>query len=250
MIAKSKELTEPAWNATIWRYMGLDKLIDLILSSSLFFTNSSKLTDKYEGGVPRKNLESAEKLLGDMSATSSDLDRALSDHIRKYQSYKDLTLVNCWSINPSESYALWKIYLGGSKSGVALKSNVKNLKEAINKGNDSFDEDIYIGKVSYTDFIPKTITRQKVITTKNPFYEFENELRLFILHERENISSGSLPYDIKFGRSIKVDLDTLINKIYLSPFAGPWFEETFKNLIKKIKPSFLDKVIISDIQDE
>ena len=134
--------------------MPLDKFIDMILSETLFFTNAGKMTDKYEGVVPRKTLRSKKKQLLSKGHHPSDVDIDISHYNYSFSSLRDLTLINCWSINPAESYALWKIYLGGSKSGVAIKSNVSNLRKSILQGKDGYDEDIYLGKVSYSDYIP------------------------------------------------------------------------------------------------
>lgn len=70
-------------------------------------------------------------------------------------SLRTLTLLNCWTISKHVSYALWKIYLGDPKSGVAIKTTVSRLENAIRKGRDPYDEDIYMSKVKYTDLIDK-----------------------------------------------------------------------------------------------
>ncbi len=49
---------------------------------------------------------------------------------------KELVLINCWSINPHESYALWKIYLGGEKNGVAVRSTI-SMRISANPISDS-----------------------------------------------------------------------------------------------------------------
>ncbi|RKE95203.1 hypothetical protein BXY80_1389 [Ichthyenterobacterium magnum] len=44
-------------------------------------------------------------------------------------------------------------------------------------------EDIFLSRVKYTDFIKdEPENRFNVITTKNKFYEYEKELRLFIFY--------------------------------------------------------------------
>tara|TARA_R110000772_G_scaffold30532_14_gene75732 strand:- start:1315 stop:1641 length:327 start_codon:yes stop_codon:yes gene_type:complete len=108
-----------------------------------------------------------------------------------------------------------------------------------------------MGEVSYKDYIDdSSLTRFDLITTKNMFYEFEKELRLFIFHYPLSEGGVTPPYDVSVGRWVKVDIDMLIENIYLSPFAGPWFEASFKKLIQKISPSLLSKVVISEVLDE
>lgn len=251
MISKNKNLIVPHGNLTIWRYMGLDKFLDLITTEQLFFTNAEKMTDKYEGVVPRKTLKSKRRRLEKLGKDDRAINESLSRYDYEFSSLRNLTLLNCWSINQYESYALWKIYLGGSKSGVAIKTNVSKLKKAIDNGNDPYHEEIFLGKVEYNDYIPdKELTRWNIVTTKNQFYAFENELRLFIFHYPLSEGGVKVPYDMSIGRRVRVDLDFLIEKIYLSPFAGTWFEKTFKDTVRKIRPNLVKRIIISEVQDE
>lgn len=163
---------------------------------------------------------------------------------------RGLTLVNCWSINRTESYALWKIYLEGSKTGVAVKSTVSKLKKAIENETNSFEETIYLGKVDYSDYLPENgLNRFKIVTTKKEFYEFENELRLFILHYPKSEGGVNPPYDLEIGRNVNIETNTLVDEIYLSPFAGSWFQETLKETVKKIKPNLTKRLVTSSIRD-
>jgi hypothetical protein len=108
----------------------------------------------------------------------------LNSYEQKLNLFRDYTLINRWSISSVESYPLWKIYLGGSKSGVAMRSTVSKLKKAIDGRSDSFNEDIFVGRVNYKDYIPEPkLTRFNLITIKNAFYKSEEEMRLFILNE-------------------------------------------------------------------
>ncbi|MEJ6706238.1 MAG: hypothetical protein QNK49_00910 [Porticoccus sp.] len=251
MIVKHQSVKTPHGNSTVWRYMSLDKFFEMILSESIYFTNAAKMTDRYEGVVPRKTLRSKKKRLLENGEDPSDVAIHVSHYDYKFSSLRDLTLINCWSLNSVESYALWKIYLSGEKSGVAIKSTVSNLKKSINSGNDPYKEDVYLGKVEYSDYIRDTdMTRFDVITTKNKFYDFEKEMRLFIFHYPLSEDGIKPPYNLSNGRHLKVNIDTLIEKIYLSPFAGAWFEDTFRKMIKNICPELESKIVISDVQDQ
>lgn len=55
MIVKDDRILKPHGNTVIWRYLGLEKFLDLLASNELFFTNAEKLTDKYEGVLPKRN---------------------------------------------------------------------------------------------------------------------------------------------------------------------------------------------------
>ncbi len=115
MIVKDNRAETPHGNSIIWKYYGLDKFLDLLFNESLFFTNANKMTDKYEGLIPKRN----EKHI--LKSVEKDNKKQFNQKhfIDLINALKKLTLINCWTINRDESYALWKIYLGGAKAGVA-----------------------------------------------------------------------------------------------------------------------------------
>jgi len=253
MIKKNEHIERPHGNTVIWRYLGLDKFLDLLVTDEIFFTNAAKMTDRYEGTVPKRNRNYIIKQLTKQTDffTPEEAEVEAGYKVESINSFKKLTLLNCWTISQHESYALWKIYLGGAKAGVAIKTTISKLEKAIIKGADPIDDDIYIGKVNYTDYIKdEPENRFKIITTKNTFYNYENELRLFIFHYPKSEGGTDVPYDIRIGRRLKVDLNEMIDSIYLSPFSGRWLGNTLIRTIKIVKPGLAAKIENSEIYDE
>ena len=152
-----------------------------------------------------------------------ELDLALASFYWENDPRKDSVLVNCWSISPHESYALWKIYLRGEVKGVAVRTTVGALKKAITSEVDDNSENFYIGRVQYSNHLkPDKLNRLSVVTTKKHFYDFEKELRVFILGSEE---SGAAATDAGIsGRTVKIGLQELVHRVYVSPFAdgGYW----------------------------
>jgi len=251
MIVKNKSLEIPHGNTVIWRYVGLDKFLDLLVSQELFFSNAAKMSDKYEGLIPKRNQDYLLKSIKNNGLSLEAAEHERQIRLKEIHSLKELTLLNCWTISQSESYALWKIYLGGSKSGVAIRTTVSKLERAIKKGNNSFIDEIFISKVKYTNFIKnEPENRFNIITTKNKFYDYEKELRLFIFHYPHSEDGIKPPYDISIGRRLKVDLNELIDQIYLSPFVGKWFDNTLMEILTKVNPILSQKIKNSEILDE
>ena len=115
-----------------------------------------------------------------------DLEEELAVFHWETNPMKELVLTNCWSINQYESYALWKIYLGGEKNGVALKSTVSSLKKSILLGDDSYPEEFFIGKVKYRTHLKQDeLSRLSVITTKKPFYDFVQKNFLWLIYYKQ-----------------------------------------------------------------
>jgi len=240
----------PHGNSNVWRYMNHWKLEKMLNESALFFPNAKKLSDQYEVTIPAGSQNKRRK---ELIATGLQ-DRALEEEMARFywetNPMKSLTLINCWSINPHESYALWKIYLGGEVNGVAIKTSISSLKKAIVKGHDPFPEDIFVSKVKYKSYLNESnLSRWSLITTKKPFYDFEKELRLFIMNFPRSEGGYKTPYEMDQGRLVKVDLSQLIQKIYISPFS----EKSYKqDVVQMLAKNGLSSVLIrdSEIQDQ
>jgi hypothetical protein len=116
---------------------------------------------------------------------------------------------------------MWTAY---AKNGIAIKSSVGNLKSSFNDSS----ENIYLSRVKYIDYDNESsqdtyapLNVLKLVFTKRSLFKQENEIRL--LHsDYENKDR-----DIR-GKSIKVDINVLIDEIVTSPNT----DDNFLNLIK------------------
>jgi hypothetical protein len=234
---------EPHGNTVIWRYMTFQKFMDLIINSRLFFTNLNKLSDKYEGTVYDSNIQLAKR-----GIEKEDQIFQIDYEKHQVESLKHLTLVNCWTMQRHESYALWKIY-NGNEPGVAIRTTVANLKKAINSTDQLFNEDIFMAKVKYQNTLDDTFSRIEASITKREFYDFECEMRLLIFNYALSEGGHQVPYDISIGRSINVNLKILIGSIYISPFMNLNYHKNIMELISKFQPALNSSVRNSQIQD-
>lgn len=247
---KNDYIDTPHGNSTVWRYMSDWKLNNLLTSSSLYFPNAEKLTDQYEVTLPQSVLDQKRAELQKSGLSGRDLEEEMAVFDWSTNPMKSLVLINCWSINQHESYALWKIYLGGDKDGVAIKSTISKLKTSVILGGDSYSEEFFIGKVRYRRHLSHSeLARTTIITTKKPFYDFEKEVRLFILNYP--LSEGGVipPYDILVGREVKVNLQRLVHEIYISPFASDKYRNKIRQLVQNSSLKNI-KVIDSEIRDK
>ena len=244
------DLDPPRWNNVIWRYMSLDKFLDLLVNSRLFFANAQNLTDRYEVTLPENVIKRKELI--ELGFSGRKLDEKLATFEYSNQPKRESILVNCWSLGTEECYALWKIYLGGAKAGIAIRTNAKNLKKSIEDENVFSSEKIYMSIVDYKDYLPKSsISQFRLITTKRKFYKYEEELRLFMVHDpmlSDNYDRSS--YSLKMGRYVRINLDILIEQLYISPFVGSWFIDTIQEIMGRLSPNLKDRIKTSSILDQ
>jgi hypothetical protein len=223
----------------IWRYMDLWKFEDLLKTQSLYFSTIKNMGDKFEGRIPYSIANIWSQKLKEKGCHS------VADTINMLKSYAPVLDYNIlsWNICKNESFALWKIYTKDSNA-ISIRSNIQRLKDSLQ--NNPFWQ--FIGVMNYysdpSDFDFNSNIINLTINKFN-YYHFENELRLL------NIVPANLPIysEIKKGEDIhvSVDLDCLIDSIYLAPNAT---QIQYDHVFKLLKDSGLEKeIMISGIND-
>ena len=251
----------------LWRYMSLDKLIDLLSTSELYFSPLASFmkSDPFEGYLPsvafeadasifRSSIADNEAMLQQLEAHRKSLGFELSidernvlqgkiDALKKtprvYRAAisKAIT-VNCWHINEGESEAMWRLY-GDNGKAIAVQTTLDALRESIQVCDSEYRVQIY--PVKYLDFFDKSLTPRDCVIEgqRAPFfkrksYEHEREVRAAIFHVSQ--SAGAVtkleswkPAPLR----IPIQLKDLIQAIYISPYAGEPFPASVTRVCDK-----------------
>ncbi|HEY6886015.1 MAG TPA: hypothetical protein VI278_18440 [Nitrososphaeraceae archaeon] len=261
----SFELPENSQVKTIWRYMDLPKFISLIDRKSLFFTKASKFPDPYEGTIPKHD-EVVRRTIYEQAKPQFESEEQFNSFIRTVpeifgsvlKQYRELMLINSWHLSDYESAALWELY--GTETGIAIQSTINELKDSFARTDDI----IWIGKVNYIDFNHDWMNEWNILEAfviKRPSFFYEAEIRaitclpdnhigkkvfskLDMEGEKKPISRQHSVDQTELttnGKYVKVDLEKLINRVYLSPAAPSYFRQILESIIAKYG---LDKEII------
>jgi len=128
--------------------------------------------------------------------------------------------INCWYNSDYESEAMWELYANSTKGqGIAIQTRSRMLENSF-----SGDYNIQIGEVQYIDFLKRFADPIYPYWFKRKAFEHEREVRAVYESHEDNDRKGI---------SIKVDLDKLIENIYVSPLAEDYFVSVVKDIIKK-----------------
>lgn len=233
---RKDEYEKPNPTDILWRYMDLGKFIHLISTEKLYFASADSFEDPFEGakgiverkdvwdcfylnvfreaiktvpGAPLEMLEprhvekEARRLLGEMTQ--------LNNLSRKH------VFISCWHNNSYESEAMWKLYSVNTQNAVAIQTTAEHLYLALNR-----NPDVRIGKVKYVDYNNR-------FTSENGAYWYK---RKSFEHERE-VRAIAIDYKSENGITIPIDINTLIDCIYISPYAPKWFEEVVRSVVEK-----------------
>lgn len=241
----AQEYESPNGNSSLWRYMDLAKFIQLIASKTLFFAPADSFDDPFEGAkgiVSRKGewddfyIDFFRKAIATVpevdakNLTKDEIEvnakRLLSELNMSGEYDRKHTFISCWHENEFESEAMWKLYSANYRNAVAVKTTAAHLYEALGK-----DPRIDIGRVKYIDFNKRFSSINGPYWYKRKSFEYEREVRAVMKISSSDSNTNSVP----------VDIEKLIDQVYISPYAPLWFEEVVTSVMLRYdvnKPVF------------
>lgn len=218
-------------NVALWKYMDVSKFLSFLGTSALWLARSNTLKDKREGSFSIKMKEELNVIYERLKATGKmPSDSSIKNAFDYEQHVKNNSYFTCWHKNADDNMVMWEIY-GKSENSVAIKTNSSKLKNSFNlESVMKFSLEVALDDVEYLDFekIASLQDARQPFFIKRPHFSFEKEVRLFI-KPREHHSNGNSP----LGYKIPVDLNVLIEEIYVQPDADQWFFEAIEDVVKK-----------------
>ncbi|PKH68090.1 hypothetical protein CXF59_04625 [Flavobacterium sp. ALD4] len=203
----------------IWKYLDLSKFLDLLMSKKLFMSRSDKFEDQYEGTFSEPTFEEIRKLSIDNP-----------DFLKFYKTHREKVAISSWHINEYESFAMWQIFTQNTE-GLAIQSTIGRLQNALATENNYKQ---FIGEVNYIDYKKEYIPFDDMFFPflfKRKSFQYEREVRIITDVAESNITLND-------GLKINVDLDQLIEKIYIHPKSENWYKNLVIQLLKQLGFNF------------
>lgn len=231
----SQEAEQPLLDTKLWRYQDFAKFVSLLDSKKLFFTRADSFEDPFECArgfnfqkdfiyanvetYLRLKVTSQLKNNGNCNPSEAEIETALAtekeNYLKQQEEKRKNYFVSCWHENERESEGMWKLYTTALSQGVAVQTSARRLCLALE--NDSFE----IGKVKYTTYDKPLEDSQIPVWYKRDSFVHEREVRVVIKDVVKNDR----------GKLVSVDLETLIENVYVSPTAAPWLSALVKNVM-------------------
>ncbi len=219
----------PNDNEIIWKYLDLSKFLDMLISKKLFMSRSDKFEDQYEGTFSEPTFEEIKKIAANNSK-----------FLDNYKSHREKVVISSWHTNEYESFAMWQIFTKNNE-GLAIQSTIGQLKKALQLDK---KHEQYIGDVNYIDykkdFIPFNDTFFPFLYKRNSF-QYEKEIRILT-----DVSASNLAIDN--GLKVDVDINKLIEKVYIHPKSENWYKKLVIELVEKLGFNFT--IEISDLESD
>ena len=234
---KRDEYEMPNPTDKLWRYMDLGKFIHLVSSEKLYFASADSFEDPYEGAkgtIERKEIwdnyyteffrqaiktvPGATPEMLESDYVEKEVKRLLTEMNQGGDWQRKHTFISCWHCNNYESEAMWKLYSVNTQNAIAIQTTAERLYQALDR-NPYID----IGKVKYVDYNNRFTSVNGACWYKRKSFEHEREVRAI---------TKDFSIETK-GLSIPINVTTLIETIYISPYAPVWFEEVVYSIKEK-----------------
>ena len=202
-------------NTVVWKYLDLSKFLDLLMSGKLFMSRSDKFEDQYEGTFSEPTFEEIKKLSIDNP-----------DFLNYYKTHREKVAISSWHINEYESFAMWQIFTQNSE-GLAIQSTIGRLQESLVPETNLKQ---YIGEVNYIDYKKEHIPFDDMFFPflfKRKSFQYEGEVRIIT-------DIGESDIKINEGLKINVNINQLIEKIYIHPKSENWYKNLVIQLVKQL----------------
>ncbi len=231
------EYEKPSPDNKLWRYMDLAKFISLISKKKLFFAVASSFEDIFEGakGI-EKNKDKWDAFYKDFfkqavaTAPGRDSKRNTEEELNEEakrllkemeiigEAKRNNTYISCWHLNSHESEAMWKIYSKDYSNAIAIQTTAQKVYEALDR-----NPYVSIGKVKYIDYDKRFSSINGSFWFKRKSFEYENEVRLIVTKNKSKDKGIYIP----------VNIDKLIERIYVSPYASEWFFDVVRSVVNE-----------------
>lgn len=252
-IRNSKHLL-PSDGQVLWRYMDITKFVSMLEEQSLYFCRADILKegDPYEGSLTsgehiysttyNKAVAEIIKASGNPFGSEGIINHAVKE---MYEKMSMEAFINCWHMNERESLAMWKVY-SNSGNGIAIKTTFGRLINSL----ETSTQEVTAGIVTYQDYfleeqVSKVEHGSNILMRKTTAFDYEKELRLVFTEEfkateqcplklenGESINFFKFKKPNKTGVNIRVDLERLIEAVYVDPKSGAWLKKAVQGLLQ------------------
>ncbi|MCW2119772.1 hypothetical protein M2326_002083 [Flavobacterium sp. 7A] len=190
-------------------------------------SRSDKFEDQYEGTFSEPTYEEIKRL---------SIDKP--NFLKYYKKHREKVAISSWHINEYESFAMWQIFTQNSE-GLAIQSTIGRLQECLTEEK-NFTQ--HIGEVNYIDYKKEYIPFDDMFFPflfKRKSFQYEREVRILT-----DVTGNNLK--LNDGLKINVDINQLIEKIYIHPKSENWYKNLVIQLVEELGFDF--KIEKSDLE--
>ncbi len=191
-------------------------------SKAVFFPRLTVFRDLFEGHPPRPVIDGCKDVLDGLEGEElSTAQVQVKKNIDVLSGARKLICVSCWHNNPSESAAMWDLYLKQGE-GIAIRTTFERFKAAFQKSEIEVNGGL-VKYIDYNSYEPEQMNAILWAVLKRIGFEHEREFRGIIMDG--NITS--------MGVLVNGYMEILIEDIFVSPSTPDWMVSLLQNMLDK-----------------
>lgn len=220
----------------LWRYLDFTKFVSMLEKRAIFFVFADSLNDLFEGSISAIN----------KSLRPSLFEKKFFDNNISRIELRSRVAINSWHVNTHESAAMWKLY-AQTNEAVCIQSTYSNLRNAL-------PQIFKISEMNYVDYTSSYIPEYHPLAPfvfKRKSFEHEHELRAIVDMEEADPELYELIgiEPSQYGVYKAVNINNLIQSVYVAPESPDWFYELVKNVCNTYKLANIS-VVRSSLETE
>lgn len=255
---KYKNLKVLDGGVPVMRYMSLAQLVSVLVKSSLPLTRVDRFRDKFEGSVPKRQVDDQIPIFSDESAqffqdeytppTETTQPKDMNAEVARWRrALARSAHASCWRWGP-ESEGMWRLYCG-EREGVALKTTFSRLEASVAGAN------LLVGRVQYWNYAAGAGFTDDLdaLMFKREGFDFEQEVRLLHVDEphyrklqQDETSAADLPERIALPWSVH----DAVEKVLVSPYADDMYLAAVEATVSALSPKIELSVARSELWGE
>ena len=192
-------------------------------------SRADKFEDQYEGTFSEPTFEEIRKLSKDNP-----------EFLNQYKIHREKVVISSWHANEYESFAMWQIFTQNNE-GLAIQSTLGRIQNAL-AAEKNYKQ--YIGEVNYIDY------KKELIPFDDDFFPFLFKRKSFQYEREVRILSDLRDTDLVIDNGLKVavDINELIQTIYIHPKSEKWYKNLVIDLVRRLGFDF--KIEKSDLESD
>jgi hypothetical protein len=251
----------------VWRYLSLSGLIATIKTRQLRLTRVDTFQDRFEGSVPKKQIDDQNILLSGAGSKRAMLNSVFAwfpsmgrleppdedpwiriTRLRRAQTRS--AHASCWS-HGDESEALWRLYCaddGCAGVGVALHTTLARLEQSVAV------HDLYVSPITYVPYhkAPAFTDEIDPLMYKRHGFAAERELRLLKYdkaHYNRLVPKDASASELRQHIYLDWVLGDVIDEIVVSPYADVNYDDLVRLAINATDPGLAKRVNLSELHE-
>ncbi len=210
----------PPSDASLWRYTGFPKLLDLLETSELAIPLARLFEDPFEGAMSQPFVDA-------VTAQHPPGTDVLKHIKQAFRDAREMNYISCWYHAERESAAMWDLYSQGGDC-IAIQTDVARFSRCLD--GDRRRLMYFLSHVDYVDYKTAVVSAVDSFFHKRSSYSHEQEVRA-VVRWSPDMSRGKRgePSILR----VAVELNDLIKGIRVSPSAKPWVVDLVAKLARR-----------------